>query len=501
MKRSVVVLTLLSTLATVVYSEDAAACGACAPTVVDNPSLVSGHRMVVSISAERTILWDAIEYTGNPAGFAWILPVGPGAFIELSNDSFFEALDAVTATRVLSPRVLCQEDANQETEGNGGCNGNSQPPPSAGSTGGGTPLEQGDPGDVQVLHEGALGPYETATIASDDPQALHAWLTTNGYAIPASADPIIAAYVEQKMQFIALRFKTDPNAMGIRTMTPVRVVMPGAAPTLPLRMVAIGTGARVSINLYIIAEGRYRAKGFPEAAVDPAKVEWDFVTLGSNYGDLRDQALASDGWLTAFSRQYALAEPVPKPSGVAATYATSFGVKDNLADLYFAQAAAVEGTQMLPPECEEAKNLLSIAGPGTVVSDKCEGAACPAATIGASALSCGGWDDLAAALVGQHPSDVWLTRLQANLSQSALGQDLVLEAAPTQETQESWLRAQNGTNIPCKIQGSAGATATVGGDGCSLKSPGRGSQAILLGTSLLGLLFAARRVVRRRSRR
>ena len=45
--------------------------------------MITDHRMVFSISPTQTILWDQIRYVGNPAEFAWVLPIHPGATIQL----------------------------------------------------------------------------------------------------------------------------------------------------------------------------------------------------------------------------------------------------------------------------------------------------------------------------------------------------------------------------------------------------------------------------------
>jgi len=138
---------------------EASACGACfAPP--GPPTVVSGHRMVMSISQEQTVLWDQIQYTGNPADFAWVLPVKPGARVEASTAAFFESLEAETASRVIPAPVQC-----------GG-----------GSSGSGCGLVYGvsdsageeAPGDnagdaVDVIHQGTVGPYETVTLSTDQP--------------------------------------------------------------------------------------------------------------------------------------------------------------------------------------------------------------------------------------------------------------------------------------------------------------------------------------------
>jgi hypothetical protein len=82
-------------------------------------------------------------------------------------------------------------------------------------------------------------------------------------------------------------------------------------------------------------------------------------------------------------------------------------------------------------------------------------------------------DDLAQAVVGMHPADVWVTRLEANLPRAALDADLVLEPALVQLEQRSTLQANVGTNVwetcelalappkPARTQGSRGGRIGV----------------------------------------
>jgi hypothetical protein len=105
---------LLSCAAAGLPSRDAYACGGCfhgepppntPPSVT--ASVVTGHRMALSISPQQTVLWDQVQYAGDPKDFAWVLPVGPGAVIEQASDAWFESLEAVTATRVESRVITC----------------------------------------------------------------------------------------------------------------------------------------------------------------------------------------------------------------------------------------------------------------------------------------------------------------------------------------------------------------------------------------------------------
>src|SRR5262245_13386596 len=84
----------------------ASACGACfapPPPPGESISIVTDHRMVLSISPQQTTLYDQIRYQGSPSSFAWVLPIAGTAQIGLSADAMFGALDQLTTTTVLEP--------------------------------------------------------------------------------------------------------------------------------------------------------------------------------------------------------------------------------------------------------------------------------------------------------------------------------------------------------------------------------------------------------------
>lgn len=98
----------LALVPTLLASNDARACGGCFHVESETEStVVTGHRMAFAVSPTHTVLWDQIQYSGNPGSFAWVLPVKPGARIELSTDAWFEALDAATTAQIISPEVHC----------------------------------------------------------------------------------------------------------------------------------------------------------------------------------------------------------------------------------------------------------------------------------------------------------------------------------------------------------------------------------------------------------
>jgi hypothetical protein len=270
---------------------EAHACGGCFSRPSEN-TVVTDHRMAFSVSPPQSVLWDQIEYSGDPSDFSWVLPVRAGAVVQLSHDEWFEALDALTSPVISPPPANCRSG--------GGCGASASfnDVPSSGS---------GRDNSVQVLSQSVIGPYDTVTLRSTDPNALENWLAANGYALPDTIRPTIAAYVAGGFDFIALRLAPG---QGVQAMQPVRVVTAGSDATLPLRMVAAGVGADVGITLYVISEGRYQVGSpFFNALIQDSQLEWLHTQNVSNYQPLSVQIMKDNSgrtWLTEFAEPSSL---------------------------------------------------------------------------------------------------------------------------------------------------------------------------------------------------
>jgi MYXO-CTERM domain-containing protein len=282
------------------------ACGGCfAPP--ETVQVVTDHRMVMALHADEAILWDQIQYTGRPQDFAWILPVRGDVRVEVASGFFFDTLDQLTAPQVQAPSVVC---------------------PNAGTRGGlfsaaGTAAAEDGRGGVQVLRTEVVGPYQTVTLRSSDAGALTTWLRENRYSIPPALEPVVRAYTDLAMDFVALRLRPGE---GVQSMQPVRVRYPGANTILPLRMVAAGVADKVGIKLWVFGEGRFEAMNFPNATIAVGDLVWDFRANRSNYLDVFNgtvRALGGRAWITE------AAEPTGNLQGA---FETGFGDPAMMAD-------------------------------------------------------------------------------------------------------------------------------------------------------------------------
>ncbi len=283
----------------------AEACGGCfqqpppPPPAPRPPSVVTDHRMIVSVSQQQTTLYDELRYSGEPESFAWVLPISGTATIGVSSDGVFSTLEAMTSVVVIPPPLNCPTLPSSCYNGYGEDNA-----PSA--SGAANPNAPG----VTVTKQETVGPYETVQLHADDPGALGKWLESHGYSVPADIKPVVDQYVAEHFDFLAL--KLVPG-QGVQAMRPIRVTTTGASAVLPLRMVAAGTGANVGVTLFTVAEGRYEPQNFPSFLIKAEELEWDWTTNSSNIIALRTEraaALSGRGWEVESSVSFGRSEMI-----------------------------------------------------------------------------------------------------------------------------------------------------------------------------------------------
>jgi hypothetical protein len=455
----------------VVGARDARACGGCFVPPEETESVITDEKMILSISMSQTTLYDQIEYSGAPASFAWVLPIKGTVTVGLSADILFQTIDQLTATEVLQPPTNCP------------------PPPddcsSFDSYAGGD--DAGAAGDassdgVTVTSQAQVGPYETVQLHSTDGTALTNWLTSNGYDIPASTKPVIDAYVTDGFDFLAL--KLVPG-VGVQAMQPVRVTSQGAAPSLPLHMVAVGTGATTGITIWVVADGRWQPSNFPTFTIADSEIAWDWLTSSSNYESLRlakEKTFNGRGWQIESSLELNQ-QTVIQTLEYAASYTDVGG--------YTAAPTTDGGT----------------ADAGSEAEDAGEGSAAAAA-------------DLAVLFNGVAGPNARFTRMRSDVAKAALSVDMALEAStdqseltnvhnPGQQVGEPECPVYNSA---CEVTGTAprpasGSSVTAsndagGGGGCSTTRPpseGGATTGLLLGFLGVSAVWSRRKRRARRS--
>jgi hypothetical protein len=401
--------------------------------------------MAFAISETQTVLWDQFQYQGDPEDFSWVLPVRPGAYVEVADDAWLATLDAFTSPTVIPPQLNCGSASG------GGCSCGAGAADDSRSES--NDFGSAGPPGVQVVRRERVGPYETVVLRSDDPDALTDWLTVNGYSIPDEIQPVIDAYVDEGNDFLALRLAP---AVGVEQMEPVRVITPGGDYLLPLRMVAAGVGSYVKVVLFVIGEGRYTMPDMAEVNIDERKLEYDFLSGSNNYTALHDAALAQNSGKSAivpYARARAFnTENVRPDFGAALRYRVveKSGVVSNsattLSQLYFAQSSLDRGGSSMP-NCTPPLGDTRLVVRSCSTAEPCEPPG--PSELPSASFACGMSTDLATSLIGMHPDEVWVTRFDLNLPSTALDADCVVSPAVADVEVTPFLDPKKVKNPPC----------------------------------------------------
>lgn len=441
-----------------VGERDAAACGGCftpPPPPTQVASDVTDERMLLTVSTTQSTLYDQLEYTGNPASFAWVLPIRGTVDVGLSADVLFDSFDAVTATQIVAPPQNCAPAPSCASLGGGSF--------AAASTNGGV-----DNPPVTVTKQENVGPYDTVQLHSTDPSALENWLAQNSFAIPTSEQSVIAAYVTEGFDFLAM--KLLPNE-GVQAMRPVRVTTPGASLSLPLRMASIGTGTTVGITIWVVSDGRYEPQNFPFFHIEDSALVWDWSTNSSNYTTLRtsnEQKLGGKGWEIE--------------SSITLNQQTITNVI-----LSGGQYSSIGGVPTANP---------SLSSPSDPTQDYLP---VGDADAGADAGSYQSAEDvrtadIATLFVGLAGPNVRVTRIRSDIAHAAMTQDFLLQASADQSELSNVRTVTKSANLKCPTY----QPCSVVGCAAAAPSPPRGGWVAGLGAlaAMVGLIAA--RVLRGR---
>lgn len=423
----------------------------------DRSTQVIEHRVAVSARPDATVLWDQARWTGNPTTLAWVAPVRRGAEVTLTSDAWLASLDASTQPVVYQPPVFGAA---------AGC--------SLAGCARDTAFDTG-PDKIGVRPFAVAAPAETLTISGSDRGALARWLSSNGFAVPDAARAAVDAYEAEGFDFVVMRL--SPNC-GERTTRTIRVVSPGAPPTVPIRMMRVGAGRALPLKLFVLSTRRQAVGGFGTTTIPLDRLVWDERDEESNYEDLLEAALGSGSGTQTFLTEYAGVQdrvavsgrrtvtpsfyalypalcgrdPLPSRTELLPTDPVTLGPcappgsrRDSGADADLDAAGDAETEGGASDAGDDASaDAASDASPGAEDAGDDGGGGEPpdASVVPPSEDSCATPDDLDVALAGFDLDSVTLTRMRGSLAGSTFdAAALSIVPAPTSEGVTNGLQA------------------------------------------------------------
>jgi hypothetical protein len=417
----------------------------------------------------RTTRWVSLRIHSDATALAWILPVRPGALVDLASDGWLESLETASAPRVVPPDVSppCEIAPGVEVDGD-------------------------------VAHAATTAPDGVAV--APDGATLAMGLAGWGLALPGDVASAIDAASAAGDSFVALHFTAPARAPAgtspadVRTRT-VRITEEAPADvswSLAGLSLAGVSGTSPTVTVHVLSGGPL-AWGAPGAApaltLDPSAILWR-PQGGSTYAAARDALLQGKpgGWLEETAGHRIVFQTSPVPGGTPLP---------SLAAAYFAKAAADGDATGDAIACTG--RALAVAASVAAVSAACPSgalarvpplAACTEATdaaeIAPDVLRCGGGaDDLALALSGLAPSGAYLTRARSVLPAGGAGADVSLRQAEAPAGAEHGpVKVAAGYTLACpEADGGSAAVGggSVGGGGSSVGGGGSNVGGVTIG--------------------
>jgi len=363
--------------------------------IVSSPPGASSTREVrvaVSSTGTRTSRWVSLHVHGTATAFAWVVPVKPSAFVDLTSDAWLESLEDATAPRIVPPDV--------------------SPPCGAG----------GAEVDGDLSHVVTTAPDSVATAA--DAATLGNTLAGWGITVTGDLAPLLDAAGADGDSFIALLYSSASPDVVTRT---VRIVDTSSA-TIPLGLTS--GSSTVAVTAYAFATGGVTLGTSPSLTLDPTLLLWQ-ADGTSTYAPVSETLLTTNpgAWLV---------ETTGHPELFAGEAVPGSGAAPALAPTYFSRAWTYGDASGAPSACSADADAVAtslspvaIACPAGALA-RVGGASCvegpvTSGEVDPGALRCGGIaDDLALALSGISPASVWLTRTRSVVSAGAFGVDAAL---------------------------------------------------------------------------
>jgi hypothetical protein len=233
-----------------------------------------------------------IQYKGDAARFAWVLPVPALPEVEVGSQALFQNLLSGTVPRYgLSTVVDSCPNAVIVP---------STPPTRVNGSVTVANIDGGGGGTTVVLQK-AVGSFEVTVLQGGTAQEITDWLTTNGYTMPPETPQLLQSYVAKSFLFVAVKLT---GGAGIDEIHPLVVRYPGTEPCVPLELTKVAAIEDMGVRTFFLGTERVVPKNFKHVALNPVMIDW--LNLAPNYDEVISHAVdnpVADGH--AFVTEYA----------------------------------------------------------------------------------------------------------------------------------------------------------------------------------------------------
>lgn len=285
------------TVPTVAFACGGFFCSAPVGPVPPEPVDQTAERIIFEVPGDGTVTAHVqISYAGPADEFAWIVPVPNTPDVAESESDVFQEVEAATALQVLLPQPEQFCAVPTSGDGGGGCNGcflaMSDSATAESAPRGASGAEA--PPVVTVHASGSTDNYDYVSISADLASDLTDWLQTEGYNVSNNMIPVMQPYVDEGMQYLAVRLRDGRTATDV---SPLSMTYQGDEPMIPIQLTAVAAQPLMGIQVWIFGETPYLPTNYAWEAPDTSTILSDELGNTSYFAWVARVADEADGQL------------------------------------------------------------------------------------------------------------------------------------------------------------------------------------------------------------
>jgi hypothetical protein len=242
----------------------------------------SGENVLFVVKDNRVEAHVNIQYVGNPARFAWVVPMPRKPTITAGSQRLFDNLlqatvptfdvDSRGATNCRSrsldnDSVGCGLSSSDESSGEATFSPGREAAGGSGS----------NPTGPQVIARASVGSYETVTLDGGTADELSAWLKNNNYLMPETTTAFLKDYLEQKYVFVAVKLTAGADLNEIH---PLVFTYEGDQPCVPLKLTAVAALEDMGVRTFFLGKDRFGPKNYKHVVVNDLLFDWTAASGG-----------------------------------------------------------------------------------------------------------------------------------------------------------------------------------------------------------------------------
>jgi hypothetical protein len=274
-------------------SPEALACGGtfCDSGPVGRPPMPvqqTGENVVFVMADGYVEAHVQIQYNGDPARFAWLVPVPAVPEVSVGSDQLFlNLLNGTVPTFTMTSSFQSCSGGGRTSSSGCGFGSSNDMSMSGSFNGSGVDSTPRSNSDI-VVKQDSVGAFDVTILQAKTADEVTTWLDTNGFLNVPEAPALLQDYIDRGHVFVAV--KLTPGS-GVSEIHPLVIRYPGNEPCIPLKLTQVAATEDMGVRAFFLGDRRVVPVSYKEVSLNPARLDW--VNLGTNYNAV--VSLAVDG--------------------------------------------------------------------------------------------------------------------------------------------------------------------------------------------------------------